>query len=181
MAPKRPRPGLLAPRAHDLLSIDERLALLRASRVDPAVGLVAPAAKAAGTACRVLSRPYSGSASSGPRPSTTPAARNDVPVARCLRRGGVALAADQLGHYGLGHLVEDLRRDREAASGRGGPASLLGTWTRFHCLAFPAQAGDVPTPVLPVTVLSLTAVAAMFKAGEYRSYANTSVLQSRHM
>ena len=162
MVPKRPRPGLLAPRSEDLLSIDERRARLVRNRIVADVGSsVAPAGTrsfdsvtAAGSvpassgyaAAKARQAPYVA------RPTT----RGDVPVTRNVRRGGPHLAADQLLTHGLEHLIEDLRRDREAASGRGGTASLLSTWTHFHGLAF-----GVDSLVLPLTVRKLIAVASL--------------------
>lgn len=78
---------------------------------------------------------------------------------------------------GLDHLIEDLHRDRESAAGRGVVTSVVGTWTRFHHLAF-----GTALVVLPSTVCKLTAIAAFYKARNYRSFANhVSAIQGRHI
>ena len=70
-------------------------------------------------------------------------------------------------------LVDDLQRDREAASGQGVRASHLATWTRFHHHALGEDADDAgKTPVFPLTPDNVVLVAALFKAGDYRSYDN---------
>ena len=124
MAPKRPRPGLLAPRAHDQLSVDERVARLNAARGVVAVSEVAQVGITHGGTPRGAAGPYTApgvgiSGTIGPSPSgVRPSARRDVPISRNVRRGGAAQAAGQLELLGLSHLVEDLTRDREAASGQ---------------------------------------------------------------
>ena len=70
-------------------------------------------------------------------------------------------------------LVNDLQRDREAASGQGVRSSHLATWTKFHHHALGEDAtADGRTPVLPLTPDNIVLVAALFKAGDYRSYSN---------
>ena len=74
---------------------------------------------------------------------------------------------------GMQSLVDDLQRDREAASGQGVRASHLATWTKFHNTALGLDAAAAGgTPVFPLTPDNIVLVAALFKAGDYRSYAN---------
>ena len=74
---------------------------------------------------------------------------------------------------GMLSLVDDLQRDREVASGQGVRASHLAIWTKFHHHARGENADDVgKNPVFPLTPDNIVLVAALFKAGDYRSCTN---------
>jgi hypothetical protein len=176
MPPKR-RAGTFLTRPQDVLSITERQALLA-----PA----APASSSSSSSTRpspyppgpALPAPSGFGAVAAP---CVPPARRDVGAVRNLRRGGIGLAEASLHTSGLDVLVRDLRRDRDSASGRGVGVSLLGTWHRFHSLAFPCGSAP-PVPVLPLTALSIELIGAIFKAGDYRSFPNyLSVAKTAHI
>ena len=99
--------------------------------------------------------------------------RSDMAIIKHARRGGVTPAIQAGLTVGMQSLVDDLQRDREAASGQGVRASHLATWTKFHnhALGFDAAAAG-RTPVFPLTPDNIVLVAALLKAGDYRSYAN---------
>ncbi len=120
------------------------------------------------------------SASAGVQVATTQGLRHDAPAVRNVRRGSFADASAELARLGVGPMVDDLVRDRHARSSIAACTSWLNTWRRFHDLAF---RGYVPVvPMYPVTPLTLVHVAALFKAGGYRGFANyLSALKSAHI
>ena len=152
------------------------------------------AAKAKALAARPS--PYASSSSSLPSapPPSVPAVANaatggaDVPgrpdfaVLRNSRRGGYAAALELADSVGMDSLAQDLRRDREAASGRGGRDILIGTWSKFHAEARSRPGGEGLGPLFPLTSLGMMAVASLFKAGGYRSFANyLSAVKGKHI
>ena len=92
--------------------------------------------------------------------------RNDDPVLQRSAQGSVALEAAE-SPQALHDALSDLQKDFFAASGREPRLALRKTWIRFHTSWF----GEHHPPV-PVTPLSLTVVAALFKHGGYRSWPN---------
>ena len=110
------------------------------------------------------------------------APRSDMPIIKNARRGGAAQALEAMQSAGIQSLTDDLLRDREAASGVGSTKSHIATWTKFHDKVYGTTAGCGVTPVLPLMPNQVVAVAALFKAGDYRSYANYwASMKSRHL
>ena len=148
----------------------------------PAVAAVAPGGRPgnfpSSSKRKVGAYGNSASASAGPalsvpRSAATPLPlRSDMPVIRNVRRGGVAAAMEASTSMGMEFLMDDLYQDRDAASGKGVRSSHLATWTKFHIKAIGAGGDLERTPVLPLTLAKIVPVAALFKAGDYRSYAN---------
>ena len=143
--------------------------------------LAAPAASSAARAA-----PSSSTSSfSKSAPSTQgkrAALRSDMPVVKNTRRGGAAQAFEAVRSEGMESLVGDMYRDREAASGVGTTKSHIATWTKFHDKVYGTIAGCGGTPVLPLVPDQVVAVAALFKAGDYRSYANyLASMKSKHL
>jgi hypothetical protein len=97
----------------------------------------------------------------------------DFAAVRNIRRGGrdaaISAASDITG---ASTILEDLRRDRDAASGRNARISLIKTWTDFHLTARQVHGPIVPAEPLPLTPIGLEYAASFFKAGGYRSYPN---------
>ena len=156
MPPKRnPRPGLLAVRSQDLLSVEERRARLgrpaapcpTTDGVTPPVPTRAPRRSAAASSTSSTVAPPVALAGV-PRPTR----RLDLPFVRNVRRGGLDRAVSAASGTGMAALIEDLYADREAASARGSSASLMNTWLRFHGIAF----GD-SLPAFPLTARCLDA------------------------
>ena len=106
-----------------------------------------------------------------------------MPAIKNARRGSVDKALTAGLTVGIQSLIADLQGDREASSGRGVRASHLATWTKFHHRALGSNPDDLgSTPVLPLTPAGVIPVAALFKAGDYRSYANyLASLKSFHL
>jgi hypothetical protein len=92
-------------------------------------------------------------------------------VVKHARRGNHSAAVEALRVDGTGALVQDLIDDRHARSSLPSSLSLINTWTSFHTEVFGSGA-ECGLPVLPVTHRSFCAVAALFKRGGYRSFAN---------
>jgi hypothetical protein len=106
--------------------------------------------------------------------------RKDVPVVRNVRRGSYSDAAAELARLGVAPVLDDLVRDRHARSSIAAVTSWLTTWRRFHDLAF--QGYDPVVPMFPVTPRNLVHVAALFKLGGYRAFANyLSAVKSAHI
>ena len=98
------------------------------------------------------------------------------------RRGCYHAAASALQSQGLEALVVELHDDRVAKSAKGDKASHMATWSRFHAQAFPSVTPGVASPVLPITIPGLLAVAALFKKGRYASYSNyASTVKGMHV
>ena len=175
MAPRKVK-GVLAVSRMDLLSMDERLklfsnivttvvdgvdtdvadaVLLRAADAGAATSSAAAASDAAAYSSTASSKQTDGRAA-----KLKPPMRDDHPVVKHFRRGAAETACDQVSSRGMGRLIEYLRVDRFAASVKGKPASRVETWSRFHHQAF----GDL-TPVFPITVAKMEAVAACSKQG----------------
>ena len=129
------------------------------------------------------------SATSGARMPTAPtpppvaatvATRKDANAVRNLRRGSVADATDGADTDGMWKLIDELLRDRTAATGVAVNSSLVKTWHTLHACAHRGVSPSVP--VLPVTPRILVAVAALFKRGGYRSFPNyLSAIKARHI
>jgi hypothetical protein len=191
MAPKAPRSGNLRVAASSTLSLDERLALRgigppAAAAVGPTVPPTSNASSSSNRCTRAMGS--AASASAGPAlpvpraASTMVPLRSDMPVIKHARRGGVDAAMQASTSLGMEFLIGDLHQDREAASGRGVRASHLATWTKFHVKSTGVDGDRTQSPVLPLTPDKLVPVAALFKAGDYRSYANyLSSMKSFHL
>ena len=167
MAPKRYTRGL------PIVTDDVRQAVLdaRAARLPPRSAPFPPSSSSA--------PPLAVSVAQGTIPATSVAliptegpTRVDVATVRNTRRGGIAAALERANVEGMEAMVAELNRDREAASGRGGAATLIRTWQRFHREASARSGGDSLGPWLPLTPTSIIAVGSFFKAGGYRSYPN---------
>ena len=68
-----------------------------------------------------------GSSRSTVLPAKRQPMRSDMPAVKNARRGGTEAAYQASLKAGMSSLIEDLHRDREAASGRGARASHLAT------------------------------------------------------
>jgi hypothetical protein len=120
------------------------------------------------------------SASAGVKATPTQGLRSDAPAVRNVRRGSFSDAAAELARLGVAPIIDDLVRDRHARSSIAAYTSWLNTWRRFHDLAF--RGCDPVVPMFPVTPRSLVHVAALFKSGGYRAFANyLSALKSAHI
>jgi hypothetical protein len=69
-------------------------------------------------------------------------------------------------------------KDRYSTGATLSNASLVRTWHLFHHEAFAHEVP--PLPVLPLTVRKLVIIAAIFKAGGYRSYKNYVAIMRNH-
>ena len=79
-------------------------------------------------------------------------------------------------------MIQELQRDRVSASGRGIQQSLTNTWKEFHAAARDTAGTALGENYLPLTSTSVELVAAFFKAGGYRSYANyLSAVKIQHI
>ena len=175
MAPKRSRSKNLSVLPGMSLSLEERRALKGLVPAAVVNGSPAVAASASLSAAPpVAGRPSIPLRNLGAPAHTPPLPlRSDMPTIKNARRGGVATALDAGRSVGMLSLIDDLQQDREAASGKGVRASHLATWTTFHHRALGEDREDADrTPVLPLTPDKVVAVAALFKAGDYSSYAN---------
>jgi hypothetical protein len=144
------------------LSVQERLALL------------------AGTSASLADTRSEPSSSSSHPPAPSQAHRADTPVIRGSARGQASEAITGLASSGLDLLVADLQGGKFARSAAAPRVSLLRTWLRFHEAAFGTGVGAVP--LLPVTVRSFVAVAALFKRGNYRAFPNyASAIKLQHV
>lgn len=132
MAPKskRTRPGFLTARPDELLTEAELRAQIAAE-----VGSRGPAHSQAAAATASSSSSWTSRAGTG-RPAAPPLsitgaaagqARRDFAAIRNVRRGGFEKAFQALEGRGIAELEHNLNTDREAASGRGGRLSLIGT------------------------------------------------------
>ena len=179
MAPKIRR-GILGVRSQDLLTVEERMARLRSCA--PAVTAVAVPSSAASLSLPGHVRappPPAVVAASSFGVSAAPAAplRSDASVVKYARRGSASTAVDALHHEGLDVLLDTLVTDRFAASARGNSAACNRTWAGFHSSVF---GGSVP--VTPLSAQLITAVAALFKRGNYRSFSNySSAIKAFHI
>ena len=73
--------------------------------------------------------------------------------------------------------MKDVVHDWYSNSARSNQAGLLKTWTELHVETY----GD-DVPVVPLSPSSLAAVAAVFKGGHYRSFANySSAAKTEHV
>ena len=107
--------------------------------VDPLAAMAAPSSSSA-----------SGSLPVAVNPLKREALRKDMPIIKNARRGGTAQAIVATQSVGLQSLIDNLHRDREAASGIGATNSHLATWTTFHHKVY-GSPGDVTwAPVLPL-------------------------------
>jgi hypothetical protein len=163
MPPKR-RPGLLSTRSQDTESIAQRrLRLGITSQIN-----ALPSAPSAPSLREVV--------------ATTSSSRADAPVIKHARRGDPARAISADSTLGFSTLLDNLIRDRDSASAAGGRVSLLRTWSTFHAQVFGALDDPASVPLYPATARTVTAVAALFKAGDYRSFANyLSALKAQHI
>ena len=207
MAPKRPRSQNLSVLRGMSLSLEERRALKGCVPATKVNGALAAAARPSlsssstvvgppslnlrvnrslgGAVAAVTGYPPSASGTSSSTSTRTPPIplRSDMPIVKNARRGGVASALSTGRSVGMQSLIDDLQQDREAASGKGVRSSHLATWSTFHFQALGEDRADADrTPVLPLTPDKVVAVAALFKAGDYRSYANyISSVKSFHL
>ena len=101
-----------------------------------------------------------------PASSKLATARKDAPVINYTTRAASSKSMPLLEEDKPG-LMEELRRDRHAASAQGPQDSLLKTWITYHRRWFGEN--DIPFPTSPVAV---EAVAAQMKNDKYRSFAN---------
>ena len=142
-----------------------------------------PSAASPSTSAAMTARSAPTPAPSTPRPRTAPATPTPMPAPGTLRpmpapgtprhpgvdytsRGGAEGAfAAASSSSSRAIAVVNLETDMHAASSYATRKSTLGTWLRFHQEWF----GDSVEP-FPLTEEVLTAVAAMFKAGRYRSF-----------
>jgi hypothetical protein len=107
--------------------------------------------------------------------------RQDAPVIKHARRGQYSAAVESLRTEGTDSLVEALHADRHARSSVPSIQSLFKTWSSFHLEVFGGEEG-LSVPLLPVTHRTFCAVAAMFKNGGYRSFANyASAITAAHI
>ena len=105
--------------------------------------------------------------------------RPDAPVVRNLHRGSVAAAVASLDLHGADALVQDLVRDRTAATSVAPGKSHIKRWIEFHGMVYPTPPAP---PVWPLTVDAITRVASLFKGGGYRSYENyNQAAKNRHI
>ena len=94
--------------------------------------------------------------------------RPDAPAVKRVCKASVAGALEAAStDANKAAALEILEFDKVANSARSSRASIWATWKRLHV----AWHGPL-TPVLPLTVLKIKSVAAMFKAGNYVSFAN---------
>ena len=146
-----------------------------------AATLAAPAASSAAPAAPSSSIP-SGSKAAPEVHGKRSALRSDMPVVKNARRGGADQAFAAARVEGMDSLVDDLYRDREAASGVGSTKSHIATWTKFHDKVYGTISGLGATPIMPLVPNQVIAVAALFKAGDYRSYANyLASMKAKHL
>jgi hypothetical protein len=169
MAPKRsPRPGFLPVNPDDLLSVDERRERIRLRRA--AEGGPYPAAASAPVRASSAAQSSAGGAP-GEGLDRVRATRSDFADVRNVVRGGrLAAVAGDPGT--VEDMVTELRRDRDATSGRGTRDSLLRTWQQFHTNARALVGNTLAADSIPITAVSLEVVAVFFKRGGYRSYPN---------
>jgi hypothetical protein len=196
MSPKR-NPEFSSVRASDRLSLAQRRAQLlppsslaasgpsRATSTTPRPS-VAPSRLAARTSSSSSSSSLAHGQVGLAGPSTSqraaPYQRSDVPTVRNIRRGGVQVAEAAAVASGHHSLVQDLHRDRHAASGRTSVNSHRNTWARFHSLAFSSLRPPHTLEVLPLSSRKIIAVGALFKAGDFRSFANyLSSMKTEHL
>ena len=176
MAPRKLK-GFAAVCSADLMTLAERRALY--APTDAASSTAA--ASAAPSA--VLPRPGTkvvASQTTADIPDRT--SRNDGPVVKATRRASYQTAVAGLQAQGLDSLIGELQPDRVAKSAKGDKASHMATWTRFHTQAFPPAPPAETRPVLPLTIIGLLAVAALFKKGRYASYPNyASTVKGLHV
>jgi len=97
-----------------------------------------------------------------------PLGRAEAPVIKKARKASLqdALKAT-LSDEAKAAALDDLEFDKVANSARASRASTWATWARMHNAWF---GNDVP--VLPLSVIKIKAVAAMFKAGHYTAFSN---------
>ena len=165
MAPKaKYRPGFRAVRPDDLLSIPERRARIAARR---AALLEAPVE----TAPSADSARASSSTGEVLVPDAIVPVRSDFAAVRNTRRGDRTAVAGTDAEHHLDALSA-LRRDRVAASGRGTADSLLKTWEKFDGHARTCTGNLLPPELFPLSPMGVEHVAACFKQGGYRSFAN---------
>ena len=94
--------------------------------------------------------------------------RNEAPKVKRAKAASMACAIQAAGSAESRQAaLDDLEFDKVANSARASRASTWSTWTRLHHAWF----GDDVDP-LPLTVHKIKAVAALFKAGHYLSFAN---------
>ena len=94
--------------------------------------------------------------------------RSDAPVLKKAKKASLELAiAAATTAESRTAALEDFEFDKVANSARAARASIWHTWVRMHQAWF----GDTVS-VLPLTVSKIKAVAALFKAGNYTSFAN---------
>ncbi len=132
----------------------------------PSASAVQAAPPSAGYA---LQAQGSSSAAAAPAAPAAPRrARADQPVHNPTFKGNKALAlASAVSEATKRQALEDLHGDKEAQTSRGSRVSCLKTWAEFHEAWFGSE-----VEVYPLTKESISCVAAMFKAGRYRSYKN---------
>ncbi|CAE8680307.1 unnamed protein product [Polarella glacialis] len=104
--------------------------------------------------------------------------RRDLPEAREVKRANPSKAEGALSSDSAKRrAVELLEQDVTAASALSSRCSLLKTWSQFHFKFY----GEF-VPVFPITVDKLRDVAAIFKAGDYRSFPNyVSRIKEEHI
>ena len=108
--------------------------------------------------------------------------RRDEPALKQARRGCVSQALSALHDRGIDALIHDLELDRDANSSHGDRFEHFKTWARFHNEVFGDEGSEGYEPILPLTPSKLVTVAALFKAGTYRSFPNyASSLKTFHV
>ena len=94
--------------------------------------------------------------------------RSEAPALKKIRKASMEQALAVCNSVETKQIaLDELEFDKVANSARAARASTWATWCRMHRAWF----GD-RLPVLPLTVQKIKAVAAMFKAGYYTSFAN---------
>ena len=174
MAPKRRTLPLLTARPVDSWSVEERVAYFNAARSEAAATdvRVAPAVRAA--IPLLPAEPPAAATVRVTRPAKTSSStlRQDQLALKNARRGHLVKALTALREQSIDALIGRLVYDRDANSNRGSRKSRVETWKLLHEAVYGAPGSLGFLPLLPLTPGALTAVAALYKEADYRSYPN---------